>query len=212
MLPHKRKHKHTYTPARKVCPLPRPRRDESTFDIENIHRDRYHVSYPRHAYGSITTMLMGRSFLRDTTVSHVNESHSHTLTTKHFSCSLSRRSTNVAFPLTHPRFSTVLCTSGTRSAAGAWWPHAKFATIARWFDFGGYFATPVARGKLATSTTPRTIVFTSLAFYTIFASGLRVPACVARDITLLVPLLRAQGIVALKTLRKVYFFISFQLC
>ena len=162
---------------------------------------------------ALTTMLMGRSFSRDTTVSQVNESHSHTLTTKHFSCSLSRRSTNVAFPLTLPRFSTVLCTSGTRSAAGAWWPHAKVATIARRrFDFGGYFATPVARGKLATSTTPRAIVVTSLAFYTIFASGLRVPACVARDIFLLMPLLRAQGIVALKTLRKVYFFISFQLC
>ena len=155
---------------------------------------------------------MGRSFLRDTTVSHVNESHSHTLTTKHFSCPLSCRSANVAFPLRLPRFSTILCTSGSLSAAGTWWPHAKLATITSGFDFGGYFATPVARGKLAASTTPRLIVITSLTFYTIFTSGLRVPACVARDITLLVPLLRTQGIVALKTLRKVCFFISFQLC
>ena len=125
---------------------------------------------------------------------------------------LSCRSANVAFPLGLPCFSTILCTSGSLSAAGTWWPHAKLATITRCFDFGGYFATPVARGKLAASTTPRLIVITSLTFYTIFTSGLRVPACVARDIILLVPLLRTQGIVALKTLRKVCFSISFQLC
>ena len=126
---------------------------------------------------------------------------------------LSFRSANVAFPLGFPKFSTILCTSGSRSPAATWRPHAVLASIPFFpffLHFGWSLTAHIARGKLAASTPPRRVVITSLTFYTVFTSWHILTTLFAADFILLMTFSCTQGIVALKTLRQVYLSISLQ--
>ena len=86
------------------------------------------------------------------------------------------RSALVAFPLGLPHFSTILCTLGSLSSTFAWRPRAVLAAIPFFLHFGWYLTARVARGKFAASTAPRRVVITSLTFYAVFTSWLKLVA------------------------------------